>query len=94
MSFLITCPLCGPRDVAEYRYGGELQVRPAPGSAAAEWSAYLFARQNVAGIEEAWWFHRAGCRRWFQVERDTRTNDVVRVEWTLSGSRIGASQND
>ena len=32
MSFLLTCPLCGPRDVYEYRYGGEVQQRPAPGS--------------------------------------------------------------
>jgi heterotetrameric sarcosine oxidase delta subunit len=83
MSFLIACPLCGPRENAEYRYGGEIQSRPAPGSDVAEWSAYLYERTNVAGVERAWWFHRAGCRRWFQVERDTRTNEVVRVGWTL-----------
>jgi sarcosine oxidase subunit delta len=86
MSFLIECPLCGPRDVAEYRYGGEIQARPSPGSTVADWSAYLYDRQNVAGVERAWWFHRAGCRRWLQVERDTRTNDVIRTAWTLAAA--------
>lgn len=84
MSFLIACPLCGQRDVAEFRYGGEVQTRPAPDSDVATWSSYLYARRNVAGEERAWWFHRAGCRRWFQAERDTRNNDVHRVDWRLS----------
>ena len=25
MSFLLACPLCGPRDVYEFRFGGEVQ---------------------------------------------------------------------
>ena len=84
MSFLIGCPLCGERDVAEFRYGGEVQARPAPGSDVEAWSGYLYARRNVAGVERAWWFHRSGCRRWFQAERDTRTNVVGRVGWWLA----------
>lgn len=84
MSFLIVCPLCGERDVAEFRYGGEMHARPAPGSDVAVWSEYLYARQNVAGIERAWWFHRSGCRRWFQADRDTRTNEVHRTGWQLT----------
>jgi heterotetrameric sarcosine oxidase delta subunit len=89
VSFLIGCPLCGPRDVAEYRYGGEIQTRPAPGSAATDWSSYLYDRRNVAGVERAWWFHRAGCRRWFQADRDTRTNTVVSVDWILPAPVTG-----
>jgi heterotetrameric sarcosine oxidase delta subunit len=85
MSFLLRCPLCGPREVTEFRYGGEVQARPAPGSPIAVWSAYLYGRRNIAGIERAWWLHRDACRRWFQVERDTRTNAVVRVAWLLDG---------
>ena len=91
MSFLIGCPLCGSRDVAEFRYGGEIQARPSPGSAVATWSAYLYGRTNVAGVERAWWFHRAGCRRWFQAERDTRTNHVLRVGWTLTPGPSGTA---
>jgi len=90
VSFLIPCPLCGPREIGEYRYGGEIQARPVPGSTVAQWSDYLFARRNVAGMERAWWFHRAGCRRWFQAERDTRTNEVGRVGWTLEPAPRGA----
>lgn len=89
MSFLIGCPLCGPREVTEFRYGGEIQARPGPGSAVAVWSAYLYDRANVAGVERAWWFHRSGCRRWFQAERDTRTNEVIRVVWALTPPTTG-----
>lgn len=91
MSFLIGCPLCGPRDVAEFRYGGEVQQRPAPDSSVSDWSAYLFERRNVAGVERAWWFHRSGCRRWFQAERDTRTNEVHRVGWRLGPEPTGTA---
>jgi heterotetrameric sarcosine oxidase delta subunit len=89
MSFLIDCPLCGPRDVGEYRYGGELQARPAAGSTVVDWSRYLYDRENVAGVERAWWFHRAGCRRWFQAERDTRSNEVIKVGWRLGSPSTG-----
>ena len=47
------------------------------------WADYLYARTNIDGVERAWWFHRAGCRRWFQAERDTRDNRVLQTAWTL-----------
>jgi sarcosine oxidase subunit delta len=47
----------------------------------ADWSDYLYNRTNIAGVERAWWFHRAGCRRWFQAERDTRDNRVISTRW-------------
>lgn len=80
MSFLLSCPICGPRDVYEFRYGGEVRTRPQPGTGQEVWADHLYGRVNVAGIERAWWFHRTGCRRWFQAERDTRDNTVVRVD--------------
>jgi sarcosine oxidase subunit delta len=83
MSFLLSCPLCGPRDVYEFRYGGEIQKRPSPGSDQQTWATYLYARTNIDGVERAWWFHRNGCRRWFQAERDTRDNHVLQTGWTL-----------
>ena len=30
-------------------------------------------------MQREWWYHRFGCERWFQAERDTRTNEVERV---------------
>ena len=77
MSFLVPCPVCGPRDVYEFRYGGEVKNRPAPGSDAAIWADYLYFKANAAGPERAWWFHGQGCRRWFQAERNTRDNHVT-----------------
>ncbi len=77
MSFLVPCPLCGPRDVYEFRYGGEVKQRPAPGSPVETWVSYLYLKANVAGVEMAWWFHSRGCLRWFQAERDTRDNRVA-----------------
>lgn len=84
MSFLLPCPRCGPRDVYEFRFGGEVQRRPAPDAPEPEWSAYRYTRENVAGVEREWWFHRQGCRRWFQADRDTRDNRVTGGWWPES----------
>ena len=77
MSFLLSCPRCGPRDVNEFAYAGEVTVRPKDSPSRRELSFYLYFRRNVAGIQREWWCHRLGCRLWFQAERDTRTNEVL-----------------
>lgn len=92
MSFLLACPLCGPRDVYEFRYGGEIQKRPAPGSSPETWATYLYARTNIDGVERAWWYHRTGCRRWFQAERDTRDNRVLETAWLLPAAATSTGQ--
>jgi len=81
MSFLLPCPQCGPRDVYEFRWGGEQSPRPAPGAPPERWAQYLYSRTNVAGVQQEWWYHRLGCRRWFLAVRDTRTNEVERTFW-------------
>jgi heterotetrameric sarcosine oxidase delta subunit len=81
MSFLIPCPTCGPRDVNEFGYGGEMVSRPPREPTLRELSAYLYFRENVAGVQREWWFHRAGCESWFVAERDTRTNEVLGTEF-------------
>lgn len=81
---LLNCPNCGPRNVAEFRFGGEVNPRPKDPSALsdAEWSTFLFMRHNVMGVETEWWYHRAGCGLWFLAERNTRTNQVLRTfQW-------------
>ncbi len=80
MSFLLPCPTCGPRDVNEYVYAGEVTVRPRHDPSLRELSAYVHFRRNVAGVQREWWFHRFGCEQWFQAERDTRTNAVLASE--------------
>ena len=81
MTFLITCPNCGPREALEFSYGGERTRRSGPGSSAPELAGYLFFRQNVNGWQTEWWVHRDGCRRWFLAERHTGTNEVRRTFW-------------
>jgi sarcosine oxidase delta subunit len=75
MSFLLTCPNCGPREVYEFRYGG--QVRD--------------AATNLPGPQREHWFHRLGCRRWFLAERDVRTNEVLATRWIEPAPQEGAS---
>jgi len=79
---LIECPWCGPRDEGEFAYGGEAHIirPPEPETLSdAEWADYLFARSNPRGSHREQWSHASGCRRWFNIQRDTVTNEVVSV---------------
>lgn len=76
---LIDCPHCGPRAEIEFRCGGQSHIqRPGPHTAVsdAEWANYLFYRDNPKGEHRERWFHAGGCRRWFNVARDTVTHRV------------------
>jgi heterotetrameric sarcosine oxidase delta subunit len=74
---LIPCVHCGPRNVTEFRNGGEAGSRPDPNRATpVEWHAYLYEKSNPEGWIEERWFHAAGCRRYFVVERHTLTNEI------------------
>lgn len=76
----IPCPWCGPRDEVEFRYGGASQITyPADPESLGdeEWGRYLFVRPNPRGRFEERWCHRSGCRRWFNVVRDTATQEIV-----------------
>lgn len=78
---LIPCPWCGPRNVSEFRYVGEVKARPEPNATTPEqWRTYLYVRNNPAGWTTEKWFHRAGCHRYFTVERDTVRNAVRAAE--------------
>ena len=71
---LIDCPYCGQRAETEFSYGGEAGLsRPShPDELSdAEWADYLFMRKNPRGVHRELWNHAAGCRRWFEAERDT-----------------------
>ncbi len=65
MSFLLSCPNCGPRDVCEFRYGGQVIDGPS----------------NLAEVQRERWHHRFGCGRWLVAERDIRTNKVLSTGW-------------
>ena len=76
----ITCPHCGPRAESEFAYGGQAGIAyPADPDALgdADWADYLFMRDNPKGPFAERWNHVYGCRRWFDVVRDTATNDLM-----------------
>jgi heterotetrameric sarcosine oxidase delta subunit len=74
---LLPCPYCGPRNVSEFRYVGEVSRRPDPNETGVEeWRAFLYARDNPAGWTTETWLHRAGCRQHLVTERHTMTNEV------------------
>ena len=89
MSFLLSCPNCGPRDVNEFKYQGEITTRPKSPESFRELTSYLYFRKNVAGVQREWWYHRLGCELWFQAERDTRTNEVLKTELLEAPTRTG-----
>jgi heterotetrameric sarcosine oxidase delta subunit len=80
--FLIRCPWCGERDIAEFAYGGEGHIaRPTDPEHLSEtdWAGYVFLRSNPKGILAERWNHQAGCRRWFNALRNTATDEFLAV---------------
>lgn len=77
---MIDCPHCGVRPEGEFTYGGQAHV-PYPEDPHAlsdeEWAQYLFYRDNPKGTFRERWVHSAGCRKWFNAVRDTRTYDIT-----------------
>ena len=79
---LIACPWCGPREETEFSCGGEAHIaRPADPDALSDeqWGDYLFMRKNPRGAHLEQWVHAHGCRRWFNVRRDTVTYRITAV---------------
>ena len=86
---LINCPWCGPREETEFSYGGEAHiVRPRDPSKLSDdqWADYLFKRKNTSGRHLEQWTHSVGCRRWFNVDRDTITYEIQSVYFSDESS--------
>lgn len=74
----IPCPWCGPRNVGEFHHHGEVTQRPHTSAAnETEWRRYLYFRKNSNGWVDETWYHTAGCRRFFQMSRNTTTNETA-----------------
>ena len=86
---LIKCPYCGDRDESEFSFGGEGGItRPLnPDSLSdEEWADYLFNRTNPRGAHDELWNHAQGCRRWFNVERNTVTYKIAST-WPIGSNK-------
>jgi heterotetrameric sarcosine oxidase delta subunit len=80
--FIIKCPYCGPRDQSEFSYGGQAHIsRPTNGEALSdqEWAEFVFIRDNPKGLFAERWVHSAGCRKFFNVLRDTATDKIYAI---------------
>jgi len=76
---LVPCPWCGDREEVEFWYGGRAEIAyPAEPASLTdeEWAEWLFFRDNPKGTFRERWVHTHGCRRWFDLERDTATNAI------------------
>ena len=79
---LIPCPHCGPRDETEFGYGAEAHIARPKNPADItdeEWADYVFLRDNTKGVILERWVHSHGCRRWFNVARDTVSYEILAV---------------
>lgn len=76
---LLNCPLNGPRNIAEFAYGGEVEPMPDPARCSGkQWAEYIFMSENPAGVVREWWFHTATAY-WFIAERNTVTDEIIRT---------------
>ena len=79
---VLDCPWCGPRSEEEYVCGGEGHIARPLNSAEMDdvaWGDYVFMRSNQKGLFFERWRHASGCGRWFNVARNTATNEILAV---------------
>ncbi|MGE4533117.1 MULTISPECIES: sarcosine oxidase subunit delta [Halomonas] len=79
--FLIYCPYCEEhREEEEFHPKGQAHIaRPADPEACSdeEWGDYLFFRDNPRGIHHELWVHAVGCRKFFNITRNTVSYEIL-----------------
>jgi sarcosine oxidase subunit delta len=73
----LACPFCGDRSVAEFSYMGDATLKRPDTAAQEEWVDYVYMRTNPAGPHAELWYHEGACRQIFEVQRDTRTHEIL-----------------
>ncbi|MBB3062006.1 sarcosine oxidase subunit delta [Microbulbifer rhizosphaerae] len=78
--FYIHCPYCCEyREEEEFHAKGQAHIaRPADPDQCSdeEWGTYLYFRKNPRGLHHEIWVHAIGCRKFFNVTRDTQTYEI------------------
>jgi sarcosine oxidase, subunit delta len=89
----INCPWCGKRDEMEFTFGGPAHIaRPRGEVADAQWTDYLFVRENPQGLHYERWCHTYGCAQWFNMMRDTNTHEI-RAIYRMGDAKPTAGQS-
>ncbi|MGB0965334.1 MAG: sarcosine oxidase subunit delta [Litorivicinus sp.] len=77
----IYCPHClEHREEEEFHAKGEAHIaRPADpdNTTDQEWGDYLYFRKNPKGLHHEMWVHALGCRKFFNVTRNTLTYEIL-----------------
>jgi len=76
--------------VNEFRFQGEVTRRPQMRPSLRELTDYVYFRDNLAGVQREWWYHRVGCGLWFVADRDTTTNEVLATSVPSPGAAAPA----
>ncbi|MGC1488450.1 MAG: sarcosine oxidase subunit delta [Albidovulum sp.] len=76
---LIPCPHCGPRDEAEFSYGGPVRPLPPLDHAATvqDWHAAIHLGVSALGPQPEIWYHHAGCECWITALRDLASHEFA-----------------
>jgi len=80
--FVIQCPYCGERDQSDFSHAGEAHIaRPTNSEnlSDAQWAEFVFMRTNTKGVHAERWNHAAGCRKFFNMLRNTATDEILAV---------------
>ncbi|MGO2391456.1 sarcosine oxidase subunit delta [Halomonas sp. AOP12-C2-37] len=79
--FYILCPYCKEhREEEEFHARGQAHLmRPSDpdNTNDEEWGDYLFFRNNPRGIHHEMWVHSVGCRKFFNITRNTVTYEIL-----------------
>lgn len=79
--FHIYCPYCEElREEEEFHPKGQAHIaRPEDPDACSdeEWGDYLFFRDNPRGIHHEMWLHAVGCRKFFNITRNTVSYEIL-----------------
>ena len=79
--FRIHCPHCDEyRAEEEFHYVGQARIaRPQDPDTCSDraWGEYLYFRSNPRGPHLEMWVHAAGCRKFFEVLRNTRSYEIL-----------------
>ncbi len=79
--FLIHCPHCQEyREEEEFHASGEAHLaRPddPDNCSDKEWGEFLYFRKNPRGLHRELWQHSAGCRKFFNIARDTVSYKII-----------------
>ena len=88
---IINHPILGPRDISEFVYYGDASLLDRPDwknkNSDERFYEYVYLRKNNAGTHKELWFHQQGDRSWLVVTRNTKTHEIIKVEFATNKSK-------